>query len=104
VPKGDSKATLKDPERRIKTSLSAIEKRGAHAALHRCCLLADQIEGDLRDKKAEQFVDVSSLADFYASLEHAASVLEQNSEVHTQSVSEAKANPVRRRRQNARRS
>jgi len=104
VVKGNFKTYLKDRERGIKTSLSAIEKRGALAALDRCRLLADQIESDLRGKKVEHFVNISALADFQASLEHAASVLERNSDVHGQSVSAANVYPVRRQRENARRS
>jgi hypothetical protein len=39
--------------------------------------LAAQIESELRNKRPEHFVDRLSLADFYASLEHAADVLGQ---------------------------
>jgi hypothetical protein len=41
-------------------------------------MLADRIASDLREKKPEHFVHILSLAEFKASLERAASVLEQN--------------------------
>jgi hypothetical protein len=56
---------------------SAIEKAATGAALDRCRALADKIKSELRKKRPEHFVDVLSLADFQASLERAASVLEQ---------------------------
>ena len=55
--------------------LDATEKAGIEAALNRCCRLAAKIESELRNKRPEHFVDKLSLADFYASLEHAADVL-----------------------------
>jgi hypothetical protein len=57
--------------------LDATEKAAIEAALNRCCDLAAQIESELRNKRPEHFVDKLSLADFYASLEHAADVLGQ---------------------------
>jgi hypothetical protein len=57
--------------------LDATEKAGIEGALNRCCDLAAQIESELRNKRPEHFVDKLSLADFYASLEHAADVLGQ---------------------------
>ena len=57
--------------------LDAIERAGTEAALDRCRSLAAQIASELRNKKPEHFVDKLSLADFYASLERAAGVLEQ---------------------------
>ena len=61
-------------------SLDATEKAAVEAALNRCRGLAAQIASELRNKRAEHyFVDKLSLADFYASLEHAAGVLEQKS-------------------------
>jgi hypothetical protein len=67
----------KDRERKIKRALSEIEKRGAAAALDRCRVLADQINGDLRNKKFRQlFNDISLLAEFQISIERAASVLD----------------------------
>jgi hypothetical protein len=59
--------------------LDATEKAGIEAALNRCRGLAAQIESELRNKRHEHFVDKLSLADFYASLEHAADVLGQQS-------------------------
>jgi len=55
--------------------LDASEKAGIGATLNRCRALASKIGNELRNKRAEQFVDKSSLADLYASLEHAADVL-----------------------------
>jgi hypothetical protein len=52
----------------------AIEKAAA-AAANRCRGLAGQIASELRNKSPEHFVDNLSLANFYASLEHAADVL-----------------------------
>ena len=55
--------------------LDATEKAGIGAALNRCRALAAKIANELRNKRPEHFVDKLSLADFYASLEHAADVL-----------------------------
>jgi hypothetical protein len=57
--------------------LDATEKAGIEGALNRCRALAAQIASELRNKRSEHFVDKLSLADFYASLEHAADVLGQ---------------------------
>jgi hypothetical protein len=57
--------------------LDATEKAGVKAALNRCRVLAGQIESELRNKRREHIVDKLSLAEFCASLEHAAKVLEQ---------------------------
>ncbi len=59
--------------------LDATEKAGIEAALNRCRALATQIESELRNRGHGRFVDKLSLADFYASLEHAADVLGQQS-------------------------
>ena len=58
-------------------NLAEIEKAAVEAALNRCRVLAGQIEGPLRNKRRKHFVDKLSLADFYASLEHAAGVIGQ---------------------------
>ena len=58
-------------------SLDVIEKAAVEAALSRCRVLARQIEIEIHRKRSEHFVDKRSLADFYASLEHAADVLGQ---------------------------
>jgi hypothetical protein len=55
--------------------LDATERAGIEAALNRCRGLAAQIASELRNKRPEHFVDKLSLAEFYASLEHAADVL-----------------------------
>jgi len=55
-------------------SLDANEKA---ALLYRCRALVGRIGEELRKKKPEHFVDEKSLADFHASLERAAWVLEQ---------------------------
>ena len=68
---------LEDRKRMTRASLSAIEKAGIEAALDRCRALAQQIQCNLRHRKAEHLVDVWALADFQAALERAASVLEQ---------------------------
>jgi hypothetical protein len=57
--------------------LDATEKAGIEAALNRCRRVAAQIASELRNKRHEHFVDKLALADFYASLEHAADVLGQ---------------------------
>ena len=68
---------LKDRERRIKRLVSAIEKRGIEGALDRCRVLVDQINRALRDKESGHlFNDVPSLAEFQASIERAASLLD----------------------------
>ena len=58
-------------------SLDATEKAAIRATLIRCRVLAAKIANELRNKKPQHFVDKSSLAQLYASLEHAAGVLEQ---------------------------
>jgi hypothetical protein len=68
---------IKSRERKIKRALSEIEKRGAAAALDRCRVLADQINGDFRNKKLRHlFNNISLLAEFQVSIERAASVLD----------------------------
>ena len=63
-------------ERKIKRALSEIEKRGTAAALDRCRVLTEQIDGDLRNKKRRHlFNNISLLAEFQVSIERAASVL-----------------------------
>jgi glutathione S-transferase len=57
-------------------SLDAREKAAAEAALNRCRALAAQIDKELHNQRHERFVDKLSLADFCASLEYAANVLE----------------------------
>ena len=59
----------------------ANEKVALESTLYRCRALVGRIGEELRKKKPEHFVDERSLADFHASLEHAASVLEQT--IHT---------------------
>jgi hypothetical protein len=80
------KTYLKDRELSFERSLSAIEQRGTEGVLDRCRMLADQINRDLRDQKPGHFVNIPLLADFQISLEHAASLLEENTEVHLQST------------------
>ena len=58
--------------------LDATEKTGIGAALTALIsrrVLAAKIANELRNERPEHFVDKLSLADFYASLEHAADVL-----------------------------
>jgi hypothetical protein len=77
---------LKDRELSFKRSLSTIEQQGTEGALDRCRVLADQISRDLRDQRPGQFVNSPLLADFQISLEHAASLLEENTDIHRQST------------------
>jgi hypothetical protein len=58
-------------------NLDATEKAAIRATLIRCRVLAAKIANELRNKKPEQFVDKLLLADLYASLEHAARLLER---------------------------
>ena len=57
--------------------LDVTEKAGIGAALNRCRALAAKIANVLRNMRPEHFVDKLSLADFYASLEHAAGIIGQ---------------------------
>jgi glutathione S-transferase len=59
--------------------LAFYSRRQLEGALDRCRALAERIESELRDKGPEHFVDEFSLADFCASLERAADVLQQKS-------------------------
>ena len=59
-----------------KRALASIEQSGAAAALERCRALAERIDAELREKKAEH-LDIATLADFQVSLERAASVLKE---------------------------
>ena len=78
-------------------SLDAIEKAAVEAAPNRCRGLAAQIESKLRNKRPVHFVDKLSLANFYASLERAAGVLEQLSRQSVENAPDAvvKASQVR---------
>jgi coenzyme F420-reducing hydrogenase alpha subunit len=68
---------VKSRERKIKRALSEIEKRGAAAALDKCRVLAEQIDGDLRNKKRRHlFNNIALLAEFQVSIERAASLLD----------------------------
>ena len=68
---------VKSRERKINRALSEIEKRGAAAALDKCRVLAEQIDGDLRNKKRRHLFNNSALlAEFQVSIERAASVLD----------------------------
>src|SRR5215813_1746343 len=57
-------------------SIMSDEFDGLGPTLNRCRVLAAKIANELRNKRPEHF-DKLSLADLYASLEHAARVLEQ---------------------------
>ena len=57
--------------------LGETEKAATNAALDRCRALADRIESELSKKRAEDLQNRTALADFQASLESAAEVLEQ---------------------------
>ena len=56
--------------------LDATEMAAVEAVLNKCRTLAAKIASELRNKRDEH-VDKLSLADLYASLEHAARLLEQ---------------------------
>jgi hypothetical protein len=71
------KTYVKGRERKVKRTLSDIDKRGVAAALERCRILADHINRDFRNKKLRHLVnDISSLAEFQVAIERAASVLD----------------------------
>jgi hypothetical protein len=59
------------------------ESLDANETLYRCRALAGLIGEELRKKRPEHFVDERSLADLHASLERAASVLEQTIQDNT---------------------
>ena len=65
---------------------NATEKAGIGATLNRCRALAAKIANELRNKRPEHFVDKLSLADFYASLGHAADVIGQAGQRSVQST------------------
>ena len=60
--------------------LDVTEKAATEGALNRCRALVDQVARELCEKKPEDFADSLLLADFQASLEHAAEVLEQKAD------------------------
>ena len=64
-------------------NLNANEKAALESTLYRCRALVGRIGEELRKKKPEHFVDEGSFEDFHASLEHAASVLEQTIQDNT---------------------
>jgi hypothetical protein len=67
---------VKSRDRKVKRALSEIETRGAAAALDKCRVLAEQIDGDLRNKKRRHlFNNIALLAEFQVSIERAASLL-----------------------------
>jgi hypothetical protein len=59
------------------------ERAALEGALDKCRALVDRIESELRNKKSEHFVNKLALADFLASLECAARVIEQKSRDNT---------------------
>jgi hypothetical protein len=84
---------LKDRECKRETLSCPIEKAGTKAALDRCRMLADRIASELREKAPEHFVNILWLAEFQASLECAASVLEQKPDVRSQGEPHARVTP-----------
>ena len=78
-------------------NLDASEKAALESALYRCRAVAGRIGEELRKKKPERFVDEGSLADFHASLECAAWILEQLSRESIRNAPDAvvKASQVR---------
>jgi hypothetical protein len=77
--------------------LDATEKAGVKAALNRCRVLAGQIESELRNKRPEHIVDKLSLAEFCASLEHAAKVLGQKGRQPVENTPVEKGSRAQRR-------
>jgi hypothetical protein len=65
--------------------LNATEKAGIGTALNRCRVLAAKIANELRNKKPEHFVEKSSLAEIYSSLERPADVLSRVTRAEAQS-------------------
>jgi hypothetical protein len=61
--------------------LDATERAAMKAAIIRCRALAHQIESELLKKRAEDFQNLTALADFQASLESAAEVLERSGDL-----------------------
>jgi hypothetical protein len=58
--------------------LDATERTAMEGALSRCRVLVNKIASELGERKSGDFASsILSLADFQASLEHAAEVLEQ---------------------------
>ena len=78
-------------------NLHANEKAAVESTLYRCRALVGRIGEELRKKKPERFVDERSLADFHASLERAAWILEQLSRESIRNAPDAvvKASQVR---------
>jgi hypothetical protein len=83
----------KDRECKRETLSCPIEKAGTKAALDRCRILADRIASELREKRPEHFANILWLAEFQASLECAASVLELSPDVRRQGESYARVTP-----------
>ena len=71
-------------------TLNATEKAATEGALNRCRALVDKVASELCEKKSGDFASILSLADFQASLEHAAEVL------RTESRQSAKKNKTAR--------
>jgi hypothetical protein len=59
--------------------LDGTEKAAMEGALNRCRALVDKVVRELGEKKSEDFANSLLLADFQASLEQAAEVLELES-------------------------
>jgi predicted transcriptional regulator of viral defense system len=57
--------------------LAAIRRTGSAAALERCSRLADQIDAGLSQRKLEDLIEPSAVADLQAFLERAAAVLKK---------------------------
>jgi hypothetical protein len=74
--------------------LDATEKAAVEAALTRCRVLTAKIVNELRHKRPEHFVDKLSLADFYASLEHAADVIGQKGQRSAENTPSPVVRPI----------
>ena len=70
----------KDEELSEFDTLDATERTAMEGALSRCRVLVDKVASELGERKSGDFASILSLADFQASLEHAAEVLEQKAD------------------------
>jgi hypothetical protein len=80
-------------------SLDPDERAAVERAIDRCRVLADWIESELLKERPDTFVDKLSLADFQASLERAACVLEQKTRDNKPTPTVKRSQEQRSRRQ-----
>ena len=70
----------KDEELSEFDTLDATERTAMEGALSRCRVLVDKVASELGERKSGDFASILSLADFQASLEHAAELLKQKAD------------------------